>query len=53
MAADKKGWAFFPVFFGMIGLLFIGILLFVYSRVEQARIVMLDEKGQIRDTTRK
>jgi len=52
MAAEKKGWAFFPVFFGMIGLLFIGILLFVYHMVDQARPVMLDEKGQIRDTTR-
>jgi len=52
MAANRKGWAFFPVFFWTIGVMFVGILLFVYHKVDQAHPVMLDEKGQIRDTSR-
>ena len=51
MAAAKKGGAFFPVFFGMIGMLFIGILLFVYRKVDQNRPVLLDEHGRIVGTS--
>jgi hypothetical protein len=47
MVATRKGGAFFPVFFGMIGVLFIGILLFVYRKTVQAHPVMLDEKGRV------
>jgi hypothetical protein len=46
MSAGKPGGAFFPVFFGMVGALFLGILLFVYRKVEQNRPVLLDERGR-------
>ena len=52
MTANRRGSTFFPVFFGLISALFLGILLFVYHKVDQAHPVMLDEKGQIRDTAR-
>jgi hypothetical protein len=49
MSARKQGWATYPVFFWCIGMVFVGVLLFVYSKVRTAQIVMLDEKGQIPD----
>jgi hypothetical protein len=52
MAAQKRNGTFFPVFFGLIGVVFLGILLFVYRKVEQNRPVMLDEKGQIISTAK-
>jgi hypothetical protein len=52
MAAAKKGGAFFPVFFGMVGILFIGILLFVYRAVAHNRPVLLDEHGRAVDAAR-
>lgn len=45
MTTRKQGWATYPVFFWCIGVLFVGVLLFVYSKVRTAQIVMLDEKG--------
>jgi len=47
MTTRKPGWATFPIFFYCIGAVFVGLLLFVYSKVRTAQIVMLDEKGQI------
>ena len=47
MAATRKGWPLFPMFFGLIGVMFVGILLFVYHKVQQNLPVMLDDKGQV------
>ncbi len=46
MTHEKKGAAFFPVLFGLISLLFIGILIYAYRGARQANPVMLDEQGR-------
>jgi hypothetical protein len=46
MSAKKQGAEFFPVMFGLISLLFIGILIYVYRGARQANPVMLDEQGR-------
>jgi hypothetical protein len=40
--------SFFPAFLSLVMLLFIGILVYVYSEAKQANPVMLDEKGNVR-----
>jgi len=46
----KSGGAFFPVFFALISLLFIGILLYAYHGAREANPIMLDEHGHVRDS---
>lgn len=46
MSDPKKGAAFFPVLFGLIGALFITILVFAWRVSRQANPVMLDEHGK-------
>jgi len=46
MTTKKQGAAFFPVLFGLISLVFIGILIYVYRSARQANPVMLDEQGR-------
>ena len=46
MTIEKRGAAFFPVLFGLISLLFLGILIYAYRGARQANPVMLDEHGQ-------
>ncbi len=48
MAKTQPGGRFFPVFFLLIGALFLGILGFTYYQTSRANPVMLDEKGQIK-----
>lgn len=47
MNAKPRHARFFPVLFGLIGVLFLGILLFVYRKANQADPVMLDEQGRV------
>ena len=49
MDTPKKNAAFFPVFFWLIGLLFVGILIYAYRGTQQANPVMLDEQGHQQD----
>ena len=46
MTTKKQGAAFFPILFGFISLLFIGILIYAYIGARQANPVMLDEHGR-------
>jgi hypothetical protein len=46
---DSRG-AFLPKFLGGIIVLFIGILIAAYYISKQANPVMLDEKGNLRDS---
>jgi hypothetical protein len=46
MSETKKGAAQFPILFGLIGLLFIAILVFVFRVSRKANPVMLDEQGR-------
>lgn len=46
--ASRKDSLFFPTFLGLVMLLFIGILIYVYNGAKQAAPVMLDERGQPR-----
>ncbi len=46
MSETKKGAAQFPILFGVISLLFIVIMVFVYRASRQANPVMLDEQGR-------
>ena len=48
MENKKAGGAFFPVFFALISVLFIGILLYAYHGAKEANPVMLDEHGHVR-----
>lgn len=50
MRINRKGVAFFPIFFGAIMMLFLGILIYVYRGSRAANPVILDERGQPRDT---
>jgi len=52
MTTRKQGWATYPIFFYCIGVVFVGLLLFVYSKVRTAQIVMLDEKGHVAGAAR-
>jgi len=45
MDAKRKAGRFYLIFFGMVCLLFIGILAYTYRLTRRATIVMLDEKG--------
>jgi hypothetical protein len=45
--ASKKGGALFPALFFLIGILFVGILGYVYRLTSRVEIVMLDEKGKV------
>lgn len=47
MTAKPRSARFFPMLFGLIGLIFIGILLFVYRVSSRANPVMLDEQGRV------
>jgi hypothetical protein len=51
MVTYKKRGGFYPIFLGLIFLLFIGILVYVWYGAKQAAPVILDEKGQVRSTT--
>jgi hypothetical protein len=51
MSNPKKSGAFYQIFFGLIFLLFIGLLLYVWHGTRQANPVILDEKGQARSAT--
>ena len=44
----RKSSSFFPVFFGLIMLLFCGILVFAYYSSKRANPIMLDEQGHIK-----
>ncbi len=46
MPQPSKRFAFFPVMFGLIGLLFIGIMIVTYRLSVRANPIMLDERGQ-------
>lgn len=46
MPDRKRGAAFFPVLFGFISLLFIGILAVAYHYSKKANPVMLDDQGR-------
>lgn len=46
MTESRKRAAFFPVMFGLIGVLFIGILVVCYRLTVKANPIMLDEHGQ-------
>lgn len=46
MDTPRKRPLFFPVLFGLIGLLFLGILVVVWRVSEKANPVMLDEQGR-------
>ncbi|MBL0209355.1 MAG: hypothetical protein IPQ13_00335 [Holophagaceae bacterium] len=46
MTTKKQGAALFPLLFGLISLLFIGIMIYVYRGSRQADPVMLDEQGR-------
>ncbi len=49
MSGEKKpGGLFFAAFLGAVMVLFIGILLYTWYGAEQARPVILDEKGRPR-----
>jgi hypothetical protein len=48
MSNPKKNGVFFQIFFGLIFLLFIGLLIYVWHGTWQANPVILDEKGQVR-----
>jgi len=48
MAERKKGGAFFLTLFGLIGLLFIAILVMTYYFARKANPVMLDDQGRPR-----
>jgi hypothetical protein len=52
MTTKTKGAAFFPVLFGLISLLFIGILIYAYIGARRANPVMLDEHGQAKQAHR-
>jgi hypothetical protein len=45
-----KGGTAYKVLFGLMSLLFLGILLFVFVAVKQAAPVMLDEQGRRQGT---
>ena len=45
MDANKKASRFYLTFFGLVCLLFIGILAYTYRLTRRATIVMLDEHG--------
>ena len=47
---SRKGVAFFPVFLGLIMVLFIGIMIYVYRGATEANPVILDEHGHPRQT---
>jgi len=47
MARGKPGGAFFPVLFGLVGLMFIGILVGAYILTQRAHPVLLDGEGQV------
>ena len=46
MTPDPKARSMYPLFFLGVGLLFIGILVFVYLGSRRANPEMLNEKGQ-------
>ncbi|MBK8793217.1 MAG: hypothetical protein IPN59_08670 [Holophaga sp.] len=48
MPKTPKHSLFFPVMFGVISLLFIGILIVAYRVSVKANPIMLDERGQQR-----
>lgn len=50
MHASKRGGRFFLVMFGLIGLLFIGIMAVVYQVSRKANPVMLDDQGRPKQT---
>ncbi len=45
MEDKKTGGAFYKILFGLVFMLFIGILLFAYLVVRKANPVLLDEQG--------
>lgn len=47
MEAKPRNSRFFPIFFGLVGVLFVAILAFVYRKASQANPVMLDESGHV------
>jgi hypothetical protein len=50
MAESKKGGGPYLVMFGIIGLLFISILLVAYQLTRKANPVMLDDQGKPQQT---
>ena len=50
MAEPKKGGGPYLVMFGIIGLLFIAILIVAYSFTRKANPVMLDDQGRPQQT---
>lgn len=46
MSQVKNRLPFFPVMFGLMGVIFIGILIVVYRVSVKANPIMLDEHGQ-------
>ena len=46
MDAKQKAGRFYLMFFGLVCLLFIGILAYTYRLTRRASIVMLDERGR-------
>lgn len=46
MTPKPKGAAAFPLFFLAVGLLFVGILVYVYLGARKANPQLLDEKGR-------
>jgi len=47
MVDAKKGGRPYLIFFGMICLVFIGLLLFVYNTTRKSPPVMLDTQGRV------
>lgn len=50
MADPRRAAAFFPVLFGLIGVLFIAILVVVFHFSQKANPVMLDDQGRPHQT---
>jgi F0F1-type ATP synthase assembly protein I len=52
MTERKKGGTFFLALFGLIGLIFIGIMIVVFQVSRKANPVMLDDQGHPQPTQR-
>ncbi|MCE1204659.1 MAG: hypothetical protein LWW79_08650 [Holophagaceae bacterium] len=52
MTDHKRGGGFYLTLFGLIGLLFVGILIATYQIAKKANPVMLDEQGRPQPTHR-
>lgn len=52
MTERKRGGGFYLTVFGLIGLLFIGIMVVVFQISRKANPVMLDDQGRPQPTSR-